>query len=61
LGLFVFIGLFVSQMLIIVIPVELFAKLFGLYYKLVYLCGAIRMNCAFSFLSAGGRMGAKER
>jgi hypothetical protein len=52
---------FVSKILIIIIPVELFAKLFVLYYKLVYLCGAIRMNCAFSFLSAGGRMGAKER
>ena len=32
-------------------------KLFGLCYKLIYLCSAIRINSAISFLSAGGEKG----
>lgn len=32
-----------------------FIVLFGLCYKLIYLCSAIRTKCAKSALSAGGR------
>ena len=40
---------------------NLFTKLFGLYYKLIYLCSAIRMNCVQSDLTAEGRTWAQKR
>jgi hypothetical protein len=55
-GLKVFLSaFFVLEMLNISSFKKKFTYSFGLYYKVVYLCSAIRMKCAKSALSAGGR------
>ena len=44
-----------AEMLKFVISEKKSTKLFGLYYKLIYLCSAIRIIITGSDLSAGGK------